>query len=281
MQLHAMTCSETGTMKTHQVIDSPRQVYVHDFFATERHFVFLLHPMWFSPWRFLAGLSSYIESLSWRGGDGNMVMVVPRGSGEPRLFEAPGAFMWHALNAYEQGQTIIADFVAYDAPDHFIGQDALFYALMRGEAGVARETGKLRRYVIDLAGGSLREEIVDAGAHEFPFVDPRAATRAHRVGFFATGPAAINTGVKRFDYATGAQAVFDFGPNCVVGEPVFAARPGGALDEGWLLVQGLDGASGTSFFAVLDAAAVGAGPVARLWLDHHLPVSFHGWWVAA
>jgi all-trans-8'-apo-beta-carotenal 15,15'-oxygenase len=281
MQLHVIVCTAEGSMKTHRVIDSPRQVYVHDFFATEKHIVFLLHPMWFSPWLFLAGLSSYIESLSWKREDGNLVLVVPRDGGETRVFEAPGAFMWHALNAYEQGQTIVADFVGYDAPDHFVGRDALFYALMRGEAGVAQEPGKLRRYVIDLAGGKVREEIVDEGAHEFPMIDPRAATRPHRHGFFSSGPAILSTAIKRLDYATGAQDSFDFGPRTVVGEPVFAARPGGALDEGWLIVQGLDGASGNAFFAVLDASAVGAGPLARVWLDHHLPISFHGWWVPA
>jgi all-trans-8'-apo-beta-carotenal 15,15'-oxygenase len=282
MQLHAIAHAADGTLKAHRVIDCPRQVYLHDFFATENHFVFLLHPLWFSPWLFLAGLDSYVESLSWRREDGNLVLVVPRAGGEPRRFEAPGAFMWHALNAYEKGQDIVADFVGYDEPDHFIGETAMFYTLMRGEIGTAKAAGKLRRYVIDLSGGKIREEIVDPGMHEFPMIDPRVATRRHRVGFFASGGVAgINSGVKRVDYQTGAQAAFDFGASTAVGEPVFAARPGGAVDEGWLIVQGLDGASGTAFFALFDAAAVGAGPIAKLWLDHHLPVSFHGAWVAA
>jgi all-trans-8'-apo-beta-carotenal 15,15'-oxygenase len=282
MQLHAIAHAADGTLKAHRVIDSPRQVYLHDFFATENHFVFLLHPLWFSPWLFLAGLDSYMDSLSWGREDGNLVLVVPRAGGEPRSFEAPGAFMWHALNAYEQGQEIVADFVGYDEPDHFIGENAMFYALMRGEMGVATAKGKLRRYVIDLSGGKMREEIVDHGMHEFPMVDPRVATRRHRVGFFASGGVTgINTGVKRVDYQTGAQEAFDFGALTAVGEPVFAARPGGAADQGWLIVQGLDAASGTAFFALFDATAVGAGPIAKLWLDHHLPISFHGAWVPA
>jgi carotenoid cleavage dioxygenase-like enzyme len=69
--------------------------------------------MWFSPEPFLSGRASYIESLSWKPEDGNHVMVVPRNGGTPQLFEAPAAYMWHALNAYREDNEIIADFVGY------------------------------------------------------------------------------------------------------------------------------------------------------------------------
>ena len=95
--------------------------------------------MVFSPWRFLAGQAAYIESLKWRPQDGNLVMVVSRnGDGEPLFLEAPAAFIWHALNAYEEDGGIVADFVGYDAPDHFAPHDALFYRLMQGELGTAK-----------------------------------------------------------------------------------------------------------------------------------------------
>lgn len=279
---HAVTYSAQGTLKSHRVIASPRQVYVHDFFATEDHLVLLLHPLWFSPWLFLAGVDTFIESLSWRGADGNLVMVVPRGGGPARLFEAEGSFMWHALNAYQRGHEIIADFVGYDAPDHFVGDDARYRAVMRGEMGTAEAPGSLRRYRIDLADGRLREEILDAGPLEFPFVDQRVATRPHRIGYFAAGPTiAFQSAVKRIDLQTGATQSFEFGPATAVGEPVLAPRPGAALDEGWLIAQCLDGATGRTYFAVFDAQHVGDGPAAKIWLSHHVPISFHGAWLAA
>jgi all-trans-8'-apo-beta-carotenal 15,15'-oxygenase len=37
MQLHAIVHAADGTLEAHHIIDSPRQVYIHDFFATERH----------------------------------------------------------------------------------------------------------------------------------------------------------------------------------------------------------------------------------------------------
>lgn len=280
MTIHAVTRGAHGGLKSHHVARCPRQVYIHDFFATARHFIFLLHPMLFSPWRLLAGLSSFIDCLSWKPQDGNLVMLLPRDGGAPRFFEAPGAFMWHALNAYEDGDTIIADFVGYDAPDHFAPHEAQLYRLMGGRMGVAKAPGTLRRYRI--AEGGLTEETLDSGTHEFPIVDPRAALGRHRMGYFSAGGEGVfNSAVKRFDFDSGHSETFDFGPRAAVGEPVFAPRPGGAVDEGWLIVQVLDGASETSFFALFDAAHVADGPLAKLWLPHHLPISFHGAWAAA
>jgi all-trans-8'-apo-beta-carotenal 15,15'-oxygenase len=282
MKLHMIVHGSDGALKAHHVVASPRQIYIHDFFATRNHFAFVLHPMLFSPWRLLAGQATYIESLKWKPQDGNLIMVVPRnGGGEPKLLEAPAAFIWHALNAYEEDGCIIADFVGYDAPDHFAPHDALFYRLMQGELGTAKAPGKLRRYRIDLHARSLREEIVDGAAHEFPIIDPRTALQKHAVGYFTFGgELTINSGVKRLDYRTGASQAYDFGANVAAGEPVFAARPGGGADEGFLIVQCLDGTTERAFFALFDAARVEPGPIARIHLPHHLPISFHGWWKA-
>jgi all-trans-8'-apo-beta-carotenal 15,15'-oxygenase len=52
-------------------------------------------------------------------------------------------------------------------------------------------------------------------------------------------------------------------------------------DRGWLLCEVLEGKSETSFIAVFDVARLQEGPVAKLRLHHHLPMSFHGWWQAA
>jgi all-trans-8'-apo-beta-carotenal 15,15'-oxygenase len=262
------------------VVTSPRQIYIHDFFATRNHFVFVLQPMMFSPFRLLTGQAAYIESLTWKPQDGNVVMVLSRNAGtEPLLLDAPAAFIWHALNAYEEDGAIIADFVGYDAPDHFAPHDAMFYRLMQGQMGLSKAPGKVRRYRIDLRTKALREEIIDAAAHEFPMIDSRAALQKHAAGYFTFGgDTIINSGIKRLDYRSGASQNFDFGPDVATGEPVFAARPGGNTDDGWLIVQCLDGKSECAFFALFDAAHVDAGPIARIHLPHHLPISFHGAW---
>ena len=70
--------------------------------------------------------------------------------------------------------------------------------------GVARVPGTLRRYRVDLADLSLREEILDPGSHEFPMIDPRTAMQKHDVAYLtAGGNNNLNSGVKRVDYLNG------------------------------------------------------------------------------
>lgn len=47
---------------------------------------------------------------------------------------------------------------------------------------------------------------------------------------------------------------------------------------GWLLVELYDGSQGTSSLANLDPGRITDGPVARVLLDQHVPISFHGYW---
>jgi carotenoid cleavage dioxygenase-like enzyme len=155
----------------------------------------------------------------------------------------------------------------------------LLYQIMQGKLAPAKNAGTLRRYRMNLRTGGLREEIVSTETHEFPMVDPRLALRPHRIGYMTSGGLhAINTGVKRMDYETGATQHYDFGAASAVGEAVFVAKPASAADTGWLISQVLDGATKKTFFAIFDAASVDAGPIAKVHLDHSLPISFHGWW---
>ena len=151
-----------------------------------------------------------------------------------------------------------------------------------GRFGRADSPGTIRRYRIDLAGGQATEEILDTENHEFPMIDPRCLATAYRRAWFGWARLGhVHHAIKCVDMASGANELYDFGTDTQVSEPVFAPRLGGAQEEGWLIVQGLDGRDGNAFFAVLDAGRVAAGPLATIRLAHPLPVSFHGSWVAA
>src|SRR5262252_5995125 len=101
--------------------------------------------------------------------------------------DVPAVWMWHSLNAFTSGDVIIADFVGYDAPDHFLGPDAALRAVMQGREGVARSPGTLRRFTIDLAARRARMETVAEGHFEFPVVPPARVGQRYRYGYVATG----------------------------------------------------------------------------------------------
>ncbi len=282
MEVHVAIYEPTLKHKKQFSFLSPRQVYIHDFFATKNHLIFVLHPCNFNPLPFLSGFKSFTDSFDWRGEQGNIIAVVPRNGGDPKFYDAPASFMWHALNAYEANNEIVADFVGYDEPDHFIGDNALFVNLMLGKMGRAQSPGKIRRYRISLAISHLSEEVIDAGNHEFPMIDGRTSMARHAVGYFAyNGLGGFNSGLKSLNFDTGTTDMFDFGPNTQVGEPIFVPTPNGSVDNGYLLAQCLDGTSEKTFFALFDAQNLSDGPVAKIWLSHHVPISFHGAWQAA
>ena len=188
--------------------------------------------------------------------------------------------MWHSLNAYEESGVIVADFVGYDTPDHFIGEQALLATLMQGRKGEARSPGTLRRYRIDLNQARLREEPVNDASFEFPMTDPRVQGHAYEMGYFthaASGQWHQNA-IARTVMATGELDTFSMSERSYAGEPVFAPRPGEGIDDGWLLTEVLDGDSGLSRLEIFDAPRVSDGPIATVELEHHVPISFHGWW---
>jgi all-trans-8'-apo-beta-carotenal 15,15'-oxygenase len=286
--LHVLVKESSGRQKSLVEAANPRSghYYFHDFFWTGRRVVFHLHPARLSPFPMLAGLESYVDSLEWRPEEGSLLLVVdPDGQDAPVAIEMPPCWMWHTLNAQERDGLILADFVGYDAPDHFFGADASFRAIMQGSEGRAKSPGTLRRLVIDPQARSVRVEILSDRHQEFPTLHPAWSGRDNRYGYSAVGDLAqswFHDGVARHDLHRGQAEIFRFGPGHYVGEPMVAPDPAsGREEDGWLICEVLEGASRTSFLAVFEAARLGDGPVARIRLTHHLPFSFHGWWQPA
>ena len=272
-----------GGLKSRRRFRSPRGGYIHDFFNSENHIVVLLHAVSSNPFPMLAGLETFSESLSWQPELGNIVLVIPKDISLPvREYEAPPSWMWHSFNAYEQGNELIVDFIGYEEPDHFLGPNATLRTIMQGRLGDSHYPGIARRYRMDLQGSSLVEEQLAEGNFEFPMIHGDLSGQPHSHGFATTGAQGqfFHSGLAAIDFRTGKVESFDFGPEVHVGEAIFV--PEGADEKrGYLLTMCLDGSSGKSFIAILNAAQLDDGPVARIMLSHHTPLSFHGFWQAA
>ena len=291
-EIHVVVKNRAGKQTRHIVQRSPRgSAYFHDFFWADPYVVFHLQPALLSPLPMLVGLRTFADSIQWRPEQGSLLFVVDTsGKRAPVTVEVPSSWMWHTLNAYTIGDTIVADFVGYDAPDHFLGPEASFRAIMQGREGIAKSAGTLRRASIDLASKRARLETIADGRYEFPCVPQARVGLQHRYGYVAsnsTGKGWFHDGLARIDTESGAQSFFHFGAGHYVGEPFFVPDPGATFDSstqedrGWLLAEVLEGRSEQSFIAVFDAASIASGPVANVRLHHHLPFSFHGWWQAA
>ncbi|MEM7542452.1 MAG: carotenoid oxygenase family protein [Pseudomonadota bacterium] len=275
-QLNVCAHDQSGKPLRRFSIDTKRSTYLHDFFITERFVVFNLHAVKFNPARMLAGLKSFIECLKWEPRLGNEILVADRQSGDVvARVEAPPSFMWHGLNAFDAGNELVVDFVGYDQPDHFIGNNPEFVSIMSGRIGDAQFAGKVRRLVVNLRDKRATEEILADQYHEFPMVPPSEVGYRHRFGYFTQGNVAgtnLQDALVRIDCENGDMSSYCFGDGYQVGEPVL-------INDGeWLITQVLDGRERRSFFAVLRGDALPDGPVCKILLDHHVPISFHGCW---
>lgn len=285
--LHLTVLAVDGSLRLHKATELPRFAYIHDFFVTQRHIILNLHPVDFKVLEFLFGRKSMIGAMHWRPELGNLVLVFDRSSGEGLAsLTAEACWMWHGLNAFEKGGEIVADFVGYRNPDHFLGEDPALFAIMEGRKGNYAYPGTLRRYIIDPSGRRIREETLHEGNFEFPYVNLRHLCHLHRYGYFAeiTRDEHFFTGVTRIDTVSGKKQSFDFGSAVYCSEPLFVPRPDaeyapGSVDEpGWVLVEAYDGLKGESFLAIFDAETISSGPIALAKLLHHVPLGFHGFW---
>lgn len=283
-RLHITVFHRNGTLNYHRAITMPRFVYIHDWFVSSRYLIVSLHPVVIDFWPALLGFRSISDSLRWRPEQGNLLLVIPRDSSQDHFtVEAPARFMWHSINAHDDRGTIIADFIGYDNPDHFVGPDPIISAVMQGREGEHRYPGLLRRYRIDTVQKRLTEEILSEGSFEWPSIDLRRLGQPHEHAWMAEArPGSFFwNGLARFNLRSGSLDRYDFGERTYCSEPLFIARPGAGADQGWLLSECYDVRTGRSFLAILDAERVADGPLASIHLRHHAPFSYHGWWQAA
>lgn len=282
-RFHLAELTANGRLKHFREMKLPRNVYIHDFFVSERHIVLNLHPAEVALRRFVLGQEPFADAIQWHPEQGNLLYVFERGTDAPPVpLEADACWMWHSMNAYDRGSEIVADFVGYDHPDHFIGDDPCLYAVMAGRRKTFRYAGTVRRYRIDLASGNVTTETVDHASHELPLVDPRLQCHAHRFTYLVENPLKLDiawTVVKRIDMDTGETVRYPCEPGQYCLEPVFVPRPSGGPDSGWLLSEVYDARTERTFLAVFDADSIASGPIARVHLRHHIPLNFHGHWL--
>jgi len=256
----------SGAVVRQVPIDTPVPFMVHDFAVTPAHVVFFLCPVVMEAEAAERGG----PVLAWRPERGTRIVVIRRdGEGAPRWFDAEPFFVFHFMNAHEEADRITVDYVQYGA---FLAPGA---------------PPCLWRLTLDLAGGGVARRQLDDRVGEFPRIDPARVGLPNRYGWLpvkggASGPAGTMGALARYDFATGAVAVHEFGPGREVDEPVFVPRPGAAEEgDGWILVYVYDRATDGSVCAVLDAREIDRAPVAEIFMPRRVPHGLHGSWMPA
>lgn len=269
--MHYGVVSADGRLQRLDRFDAPYCSMVHDFLVSERHAIFPVMPVTGSMARAMRGEPPWL----WEPDKEGWIGVLPRDGGieQLRWFRTDPAYVFHTVNAWEEGDLLHADVVQYDVP-------GMFAADGHGTPG------RLCRWTFDLAGSSdaVQRRYLDELGVEFPRFDERFATRPYRHAYFTHRhdpdmPRGSYDTLVHFDLQTGARQLHRGAPGDAISEPVFVPSHADAPEgEGWLLATVYRGNEVRSDLVVYDAMRVDAGPIAVAQLSHRVPFGFHGNW---
>lgn len=265
----------------------PRAVYVHDFFATENYIVMSLHPAFSNMKSVLSGRQSFLESLDWRSGEGNLIAVYHKsGCNKPIYLEADTRWWLHAVNAWETSdEELVLSFVGHDSPDHILGENPMYKRVLTGNAKGPYAPGRVRQYRIDLKARIIKDDIVLDGNYEFPTLHPDRVGCESQFAFMVKGSVDKpfwNT-LAQVNLATGSSQEYCFGESIYCSEPIIAPKYRGIgfgkkETEGYVMSLVYDGKNNKYSIAILKGGYIEDGPISLINIENEIPLTFHGCW---
>jgi beta,beta-carotene 9',10'-dioxygenase len=245
-----------------------RPGYLHSFGMSERYAVIAEHPFTFNPLKLAFVNRPFIEHFEWRPQDGTRFIVVDRRTGEHvGDWHADAFFVFHHVNAFEDGDDLVVDLCAYEDSEIV---PAL--GLQRLRAGGRIPESHLERFRLKPGGAVERTRLAEEPL-ELPRIDyGRVNSRPYRYVWGTGARSDFFDTVVKADVTTGETLTWSDG---YPGEPVYVGRPGREEeDDGVLLTVVLEPDRGASSLVVLDAATL--AELARARVPHHIPFGFHG-----
>lgn len=281
-----------GELKSEQWFDAPYCAMMHDFTVSQNYALFPIYPTTSDVDRLKAGGEHWHhqpELDSWLG-------VMPRYGdvSEIKWFKGPkGVFCYHMMNAWEDEAGLL----------HFDQclSNTNAFAFIREPSGIHMQPweiqGALTRWTVDPKGpeGDVSETVIGPPG-DFPVIPAAKQGRPYLTGFMLTmdpemkappvfgGPVlAMFNMLVRLDGLDGpapriTQAL-PMQPGWCYNEPVHVPSPD---HDGWLITF-VDHQTGENEFLhfawILEAGAIGKGPVASVRIPTRLRPQVHGWWV--
>ncbi len=260
-RLHCYALPDDGPARHLAAIPLAGPPMLHDFIATDTHLVFFVSPVRVHIPRMLLQVGSFEQLFQWRPEHGVEVICVPIDRPDEVVrFTVDAFYQWHFANAFSRSATeLVVDYVRYPNFDTFseIG------AYARGRDGNALGAGRYHRATIDLAAKKLRSRELSELACEFPTVGPGVRGAEHARTYAVFGDL---DRIGAIETASGRVTAHQLPAGELASEPLYA--------DGYLL--SLCHAKDRAFVAIYDTTKIPEGPVAKIWIDHHVPITFHG-----
>ncbi|GBQ86547.1 carotenoid oxygenase family protein [Gluconobacter albidus] len=262
-----ISLDQNGRATTKARINLPHIPLIHDMAFTASFIVIPDLPVTFQPER-----SEAKFPWLWDARRDARIGLLPRDGDVTALqwFEAPRCFVFHFVNAYDDGDLTLIDLVRH--PRMFD----------RDHNGPNEGAPTLVRWTLDRRSGQLSETLLDDHGTEFPRINDRFSGQSYRFGYTAHWGRDVRFGpAMKHDMLRGTTEIHHYGPDRMTLEPIFVRKPDAlAEDEGWIMSYVYDAARNLSDVVILDAQDFAGEPVATIHLPVRVPFGFHGEWIA-
>ncbi len=249
-------------------------VMMHDFAITQNYTIFMDLPLTLSAERAQRGE----PMLMFESDRPSRFGIVPRhgNNSNIRWFESVPCYVFHTLNAYEEGDEVVLLACRMSSTTVLMSEDS--------QPNLDGNIPRLHQWRFNLQTGTVSETQLDDIAAEFPRVNENFLGQQTQYGYagkMANSPLPLFDGLIKYDLSNGKSQTHEFGKGRYGGEAVFAPRLGATTeDDGWLITFVYDESSKTSELVVVNAQDVSSEPVARVIIPQRVPYGFHGTWVS-
>lgn len=269
--------SAMGKLQKAKLVDTGyKGRMLHDFLTTESH-VLLILPSLKSNGSRNDRRNGFFSQIAFDKNLPLRVMVLKKSDFSlVKEYELPPGFVFHFGNAWEDKSGVIR-FDASLYPNIEVLQD--MSNMMTGDLSHGHTNSKLALYEL-YPNGKTKHFVSDIYS-EFPKVFAQQQTKRNaKLYHLSTLKNKIwNDTVCSYHLDTGKQDVFCMGPDFHVEEHIPIAPK--HSKNSYLLGTALHVPSKRTCVNVFNAQCINQGPIARAWLPHHLPLGFHGNFVAA
>lgn len=282
--MHYGVLGPDGELRHHVPIDLPGPRLPHDMAVTEHYSIVHDLPLFHDEEALKLGR----HKIEFHPGLPTRFGVIPRygRSDEVRWFSFSPCFLYHVVNAWEEGDWVTMVACRYMPAQTADGRiDAVRTARNVAELVM---TARLWVWRMNLATGATEERCLDAAHNlEFPSYNSALTGRRTRWGYLIdhhdTSILQWN-GIRKVDLDTGAtvSAWTDSAEHSWYSEPWFAAADNPrSEDHGYVIAFQFHAGTRRETLDIFDALDLAKGPVAQLAIPRHIPTGFHGCWIAA
>jgi carotenoid cleavage dioxygenase-like enzyme len=252
--------------------------YMHSFGLSPRYFILTEFPLVVYPLNILLSGRPFIENFRWKPERGTPFHIFDRLTGKHLKTEiADPFFAFHHVNAFEQGDHLYIDIVAYPDPDII----EAFYLKRIQQNTIPLPGGEFRRYTINLKNASpitystFSDEKLELPRFNYPALNMDGNYRfVYGVGINKKHPFSFYNQIVKIDLHLKNTSI-RIEENSFPGEPVFIPSPANSFeDDGILISVVLNQQKGNSFLLVLDAQSL--EEIGRAEIPHAILFGYHG-----